>query len=255
MGGEVKESTYKGFMESFDPTTHHMNAGVVRQRLEAGGVRDDAGRFRIRPGSSLLHPKESTGERGISLAQLQAEAEAERKAKEAAKHKKRKLAADPKADAAAPPVAAAAAATAAGAAAARGAGAAPSTWLCLGIVVKLLAKDTPTLHKAKGVVRRVLVDTRSAEVELLEGGARHVLREEQLETVLPKPGGKARGALRPCTAPSAKRPEPARAHTGACGQRPLHGRARRAGGHRRGRVQGGRAAAGRAARGASGACV
>jgi hypothetical protein len=56
-GGEVKESTYKGFMETFDPATHHMNANVVRQRLEAGGVRDDAGRFRIRPGSSLLHPK------------------------------------------------------------------------------------------------------------------------------------------------------------------------------------------------------
>jgi hypothetical protein len=63
----------------------------------------------------------------------------------------------------------------------------------VGIVVKLLAKDTPSLHKAKGVVRRVFTDTRSAELELLESGARHVMREEQLETVLPKPGGKARG--------------------------------------------------------------
>jgi hypothetical protein len=44
------------FMETFDPTTHHVNAAAVRQRLEAG-KRDDGGRFRITPGSSLLHEK------------------------------------------------------------------------------------------------------------------------------------------------------------------------------------------------------
>ncbi len=220
-------------METFDPTTHHVNAAAVRQRLEAG-KRDDGGRFRITPGSSLLHEKaractcvcrgsgcaapaltrarkqEPEGARGISLAKLQAEADAERAAKEAARHKKRKAA----------PEGAAAGDKAAKAkpADAVAPDAPPRTWLVPGLVVKLLAKDTPALHKAKGaqrvrrmracrvrshdtagMVREVLPQAR-AEVELLEGGARHVMREAQLETVLPKPGGKVRlrGTASPC---------------------------------------------------------
>jgi hypothetical protein len=58
-----------------------------------------------------------------------------------------------------------------------------------------------------GVVRSVQADAPggcSAEVELLDTGTRHVMREAQLETVLPKPGGKARrrtprAALAYCT--------------------------------------------------------
>jgi hypothetical protein len=147
--------------------------------------------------------QEPEGTRGISLAKLQAEADAERAAKEAARHKKRKAA--PEGGAAGDKAAKAKPADAAP-------DAPPRTWLVPGIVVKLLAKDTSALHKAKGahacaprarvracalthftagVVREVLPQSR-AEVELLEGGARHVMREAQLETVLPKPGGKVR---------------------------------------------------------------
>ena len=57
MGGDVKESLFKGFVETFDPSAHHIAAAHVRARLDAAGARDDAGRFRIAPGSSLLREK------------------------------------------------------------------------------------------------------------------------------------------------------------------------------------------------------
>jgi hypothetical protein len=59
-----------------------------------------------------------------------------------------------------------------------------------GLVVKVLAKQPPELYKAKGVVRGVLQGGASAQIELLDGGAVHELPAAELETVLPKPGGK-----------------------------------------------------------------
>ena len=44
-------------METYDPTQHHMAAGAVRARLDAGAVRDEKGYFRVRPGQSTLREK------------------------------------------------------------------------------------------------------------------------------------------------------------------------------------------------------
>ena len=191
MGGEVKESTYKGFMETFDPSTHHVAAAHVNARLASGAVRDEKGNFRVRPGSSLLRAKdEPEGPRGVSLARLQAEAEAEARAREEARKKKRKK------EAARGPGEAddgdkRARADEAAAAAAHAPVAPPDAgWLMAGLVVKVLAKQPPELYKAKGVVRSVLPGGASAQVELLDGGAAHELPASQLETVLPRPGGK-----------------------------------------------------------------
>ena len=187
MGGEVKESTYKGFMETFDPSTHHVAAAHVNARLASATVRDEKGNFRVRPGSSLLRAKdEPEGPRGVSLARLQAEAEAEARAREEARKKKRKKEARDTDDGDKR-----ARADDAAAAAAHAPVAPPvAGWLLAGLVVKVLAKQPPELYKAKGVVRSVLPGGASAQVELLDGGAVHELPASQLETVLPRPGGK-----------------------------------------------------------------
>ena len=186
MGGEVKESTYKGFLETFDPSTHHVAAAHVNARLASATVRDEKGNFRVRPGSSLLRAKDAPeGPRGVSLARLQAEAEAEARAREEARKKKRKKEAhDTDGDKRAR-------ADDAAAAAAHAPVAPPDAgWLMAGLVVKVLAKQPPELYKAKGVVRGVLQGGASAQIELLDGGAVHELPASQLETVLPRPGGK-----------------------------------------------------------------
>ena len=190
MGGEVKESTFKGFMETFDPATHHVAAAHVNARLASATVRDERGNFRVLAGSSLLRAKdEPEGPRGVSLARLQAEAEAEARAREEARKRKRKKEAHGagEADDGDKRVRADEAA----AAAAHAPVAPPDAgWLVAGLVVKCLSKTRPELHKAKGVVRRVLPGGAAAQVELLDGGAVHELPAAELETVLPKPGGK-----------------------------------------------------------------
>ena len=188
--GEVRESTFKGYMETFDPSAHHVAAAQVNVRLSSATVRDEKGNFRIRPGSSMLRAKEEPeGPRGVSLAKLQAEAEAEARAREEARRKKRKLAKDG-APAAADGDKRARADEAAAAHAPVEAPAPDAGWLTAGIVVKLLCREPPELRKAKAVVRRVLPGGAAAEVELLDGGATHEVPAAELETVLPRPGGR-----------------------------------------------------------------
>jgi hypothetical protein len=188
MGGEVRESNYKGFMETFDPSAHHVAAAQVNQRLASATVRDEKGNFRVRPGTSMLRAKEEPeGPRGVSLARLQAEAEAEARAREEARRKKRraKEGAPAATDGSGKRARAEEAAHTPVAPPESGAG-----WLAAGIVVKLLVRDPPELRKAKAVVRRVLQDGAAAAVELLDGGATHEVPAAELETVLPRPGGR-----------------------------------------------------------------
>ena len=189
MGGEVKESTYKGFMETYDPSAHHVAAAHVNARLASASVRDERGNFRVLAGSSLLRAKdEPEGPRGVSLARLQAEAEAEARAREEARKRKRKKAGGAgEADEGDKRVRA----DEAVAAAAHAPVAPPDAgWLMAGLVVKSLCRTPPKLYKAKGVVRRVLLGGAAAQVELLDGAAVHELPATELETVLPRPGGK-----------------------------------------------------------------
>ena len=186
--GEVRESTYRGFMETFDPSAHHVAAAQVNMRLASATVRDEKGNFRIRPGSSMLRAKEEPdGPRGVSLARLQAEAEAEARAREEARRKKRK------AKDGVPPAADGDKRARADEHAAAHAPVAPpehAGWLTVGLVVKLLCREPPELRRAKGVVRRVLPGGAAAEVELLDGGVTHEVPAAELETVLPRPGGR-----------------------------------------------------------------
>jgi G patch domain/KOW motif-containing protein len=181
MGGDVKESLYGGFMESFDPAAHHVSAAAVRSRLE-GSTRDADGRFRVTVGSSTLRAREEdpNAEKGISLAALEKQVLAEKlekRARKAGKHS-----ATPGGDAAGeeqtakrqkteevPP---------------------RCLWVRPGLVVKVIARDPPELYKAKGTVVRIVNDD-SAELEF-DGSAATVRRAmpvSALETVIPKPGG------------------------------------------------------------------
>ena len=59
-----------GFMETFDASLALANSGYVAARLASGSKRDEAGRFRIAPGTSSLRAAEPK-QQGISVAQLQ----------------------------------------------------------------------------------------------------------------------------------------------------------------------------------------
>ena len=149
--------------DTFDATAHTIASGAIRSRLDAV-TRDESGRFRVVAGSSALRPPAPRV--GVPLAVLEAEAEARRKARE-----ERKLAGTKRRAAEsleeAPRVA--------------------SSWLHVGIVVKVL--QAGPLHREKATVRRVLLEPSRAAVALLSDGTTHTLKESALETVLPRVGG------------------------------------------------------------------
>lgn len=182
MGGDVKESLYNGFMESFDATQHHVNAAAVRSRLE-GSTRDAEGRFRVAAGSSTLRAKEMPQEPGISLAALEKQVLAEKLARKLARKQARQN-----------PDAAGAAGETADVSAKRQktegqAPAATHSWLRAGLVVKVTSREPPELHKAKGSVVRVVDAAAEVEFSLDSTVVRRTLPVTALETVIPKPGG------------------------------------------------------------------
>ncbi|KAL4424472.1 hypothetical protein ABPG77_006781, partial [Micractinium sp. CCAP 211/92] len=61
-------------------------------------------------------------------------------------------------------------------------------WLAPGIVVKVMAKKLSDYYKQKGVVLRVL-DKYRGEVEMAESGDVLQVDQDELETVVPQPGG------------------------------------------------------------------
>ena len=67
----------------------------------------------------------------------------------------------------------------------------PTHWLASGIVVKVLAPELKAhgYYKQKGVVERLLEDKFVGEICMIESGDVIRVDQEQLETVLPSPGG------------------------------------------------------------------
>lgn len=153
--------------DTFDATAHTIASGALRSRLDAV-TRDESGRFRVAAGSSALHAP--APRLGVPLAVLEAEAEAQRRAREERKKLSgtKPRAAEPLAEAPreAPTL---------------------STWLHAGIVVKVVQQGS--LHREKAVVRRVLLEPSRAELALLADSSLHTLPEVALETVLPRVGG------------------------------------------------------------------
>ena len=169
-------------MDLFAPPP--LSAAEVRARLEREGVKDDAGRYRVTlGGSSLLRPLDEGREAGVSLAALERQAKAERLAREEGK-RERKREKRPREE---PEIVAAVPS--------RAAVPLPPprlTWLAIGLVVKLLRREPAALYKAKGVVRSVDRDEAgwSAVCQLLEGGESVRCAASELQTVLPRLGGR-----------------------------------------------------------------
>lgn len=80
-------------------------------------------------------------------------------------------------------------AAAAAAAAAADAGPLSDSWLYEGIVVKVMARELHDYYKQKGAVLRV-IDRFVGEIEMLESGDLLRVDQSQLETVIPKVGGR-----------------------------------------------------------------
>ena len=190
---ESKENVTTAGMDLFAPPP--ASAAEIRARLEREGVKDEAGRYRVAlGGSSSLRPQDEGREPGVSLAALERQAKAERLAREAAQRERRreKRPREEEAPRAEPVPVAASRAEPVAASRAEPVAASRLTWLAVGLVVKLLCREPPALYKAKGVVRSVERDAEgwSAGVQLLEGGESRVCRAAELQTVLPRLGGR-----------------------------------------------------------------